>query len=190
MVKYGCNKCGKDFKQKSHYDRHINKKNPCIQENKLAEIINNAVEKKIIELKNEYFDKIDSDKEYLNEIEDEDEDYLDEKDYLDEDDNNEDEDYLNEDDYLDKSEDESDDKSDDESDDKSDDKLNALDLFCGCGGMSKGLTDAGINIIAGIDYWDKAVESYKKNNTHIGICADLTKLPPEEFQKKYNKILF
>jgi DNA-cytosine methyltransferase len=177
MIKYSCNNCSKDFKQKSQYDRHINKKNPCIQKNKVAE--------KIIELKNEYFDKIDSDKEYLNEIEDEDEDYLDEKDYLDEDDNNEDEDYLNEDDYLDISEDESDDESDDESEDNKN-KLNALDLFCGCGGMSKGLTDAGINIIAGIDYWDKAVESYKKNNTHIGICADLTKLPPEEFQKKYN----
>lgn len=33
--------------------------------------------------------------------------------------------------------------------------LNVLDLFCGCGGMSKGLTDAGLNIIAGIDIWDK-----------------------------------
>jgi hypothetical protein len=36
-------------------------------ENKLAEIINNAVERKIIELQNEYFDKIDSEKEFLNE---------------------------------------------------------------------------------------------------------------------------
>ena len=37
--------------------------------------------------------------------------------------------------------------------------LNVIDLFCGCGGMSKGLTDAGLNVIAGIDIWDKAVES-------------------------------
>ena len=29
-------------------------------------------------------------------------------------------------------------------------KLNVLDLFCGCGGMSKGLSDSGMNIIAGI----------------------------------------
>jgi site-specific DNA-cytosine methylase len=28
--------------------------------------------------------------------------------------------------------------------------------------MSKGLTDAGLNIIAGIDIWDKAINSYKK----------------------------
>ena len=66
-------------------------------------------------------------------------------------------------------------------------QLNALDLFCGCGGMSKGLTDAGINIIAGIDIWDKAIESYQKNYHHQAICADLTKLPPQEFDKKYNK---
>ena len=61
MVKYGCDKCGKEFMQKSHYDRHINKKNPCIQENKLTEIINNVVEKKIVELKNKVNPELDDD---------------------------------------------------------------------------------------------------------------------------------
>jgi len=42
-------------------------------------------------------------------------------------------------------------------------QLNVIDLFCGCGGMSKGLNDAGLNIIAGVDYWDKAIENYSKN---------------------------
>jgi len=28
--------------------------------------------------------------------------------------------------------------------------------------MSKGLTDAGLNVIAGIDIWDKIIDSYKK----------------------------
>ena len=32
MNKYTCEKCGKEFKQKSHHDTHINKKNPCINE--------------------------------------------------------------------------------------------------------------------------------------------------------------
>ena len=41
-------------------------------------------------------------------------------------------------------------------------KLNVLDLFCGCGGMSKGLEQSGLNIVAGIDIWDKAIESYKR----------------------------
>jgi len=65
--------------------------------------------------------------------------------------------------------------------------LNVIDLFCGCGGMSKGLTDAGLNIIAGIDIWDKAVESYNKNFEHMAYCEDLTQLPPEKFNELYNK---
>jgi DNA (cytosine-5)-methyltransferase 1 len=66
-------------------------------------------------------------------------------------------------------------------------KLNVIDLFCGCGGMSKGLTDAGLNIIAGIDIWDRAVESYNKNFEHKAYCEDLTKLTPEKFDELYNK---
>ena len=65
--------------------------------------------------------------------------------------------------------------------------LNVIDLFCGCGGMSKGLTDAGLNIIAGIDIWDKAIENYNKNFEHKAYCEDLTKLSPEKFNELYNK---
>ena len=31
--------------------------------------------------------------------------------------------------------------------------LVAVDLFCGCGGISKGLELAGINVIAGLDFF-------------------------------------
>jgi DNA (cytosine-5)-methyltransferase 1 len=65
--------------------------------------------------------------------------------------------------------------------------INVIDLFCGCGGMSKGLSDAGLNIIAGIDVWDTAINSYKKNFHHQAICEDLTKLPPDKFNDIYNK---
>jgi len=65
--------------------------------------------------------------------------------------------------------------------------LNVIDLFCGCGGMSKGLSDAGLNIVAGIDVWDKAVESYNNNFEHNAYCEDLTKLSPEKFNELYNK---
>jgi DNA (cytosine-5)-methyltransferase 1 len=64
-------------------------------------------------------------------------------------------------------------------------KLTVLDLFCGCGGMSKGLEDAGLEIIAGIDIWDKAVSNYKKNYNHKAVCEDLTLLPPNLFCEKY-----
>lgn len=65
--------------------------------------------------------------------------------------------------------------------------LNVIDLFCGCGGMSKGLTDAGLNVIVGIDIWDKAVENYNKNFEHKAYCEDLTKLTPMQFNELYNK---
>ena len=65
-------------------------------------------------------------------------------------------------------------------------KLNVLDLFCGCGGMTTGLVDAGLNIIAGIDVWNKAIDSYKSNHKHLAICADLTELSPQNLKKKYN----
>lgn len=64
--------------------------------------------------------------------------------------------------------------------------INAIDLFCGCGGMTNGLVMSGINVIAGIDIWDKAIENYQKNFEHIGICADLRELSPEIFETNYN----
>ena len=51
MVIYSCEKCGKEFSQKGHYTRHLNKKNPCIVESKVKEILDQVVEKKLSELK-------------------------------------------------------------------------------------------------------------------------------------------
>lgn len=64
-------------------------------------------------------------------------------------------------------------------------KLVVLDLFCGCGGMSKGLQDAGLNVVAGLDIWDKAIDSYKANLNHTAVCDDINKLPPELFEEKH-----
>ena len=62
-------------------------------------------------------------------------------------------------------------------------KVTAIDLFCGCGGLSKGLSLSGINVLAGIDHWDKAIETYIANNQHIGLCRDLENYPPEQFEQ-------
>jgi DNA adenine methylase len=51
MGKYACEKCGKEFNQKSHYTTHCNKKNPCVVESKLKELVNKAVKEKLIEIK-------------------------------------------------------------------------------------------------------------------------------------------
>lgn len=53
MVKYTCEKCGKEFKQKSHYTTHLNKKNPCVNESKIKDIVEKVVEEKIKNLKND-----------------------------------------------------------------------------------------------------------------------------------------
>jgi len=51
--------------------------------------------------------------------------------------------------------------------------MNTVDLFCGCGGMSLGFTLAGHEVLAGFDFWDKAIDVYRENFTHPAEKADL-----------------
>ncbi len=44
MVKYTCEKCGREFQQKGHFTRHNTKVTPCIQESKLTKIIEEKVQ--------------------------------------------------------------------------------------------------------------------------------------------------
>jgi adenine-specific DNA-methyltransferase len=59
MVFYSCEKCGKQFSQKGHYNKHINKKLPCINEIKLKEIIDMVVNEKLNQINNNKKEKID-----------------------------------------------------------------------------------------------------------------------------------
>ena len=52
MTIYNCDKCGMEFKQKSHYSQHLNRKKPCVNENKMKLIIDKAVSEKITEIMN------------------------------------------------------------------------------------------------------------------------------------------
>ena len=54
MVKYSCEKCGKDFTQKGHYTKHTTKKNPCVFESKIQEIIEKVVAEKMIKINYDY----------------------------------------------------------------------------------------------------------------------------------------
>jgi DNA (cytosine-5)-methyltransferase 1 len=77
-------------------------------------------------------------------------------------------------------------EEDTETEKKEDYSLRVLDLFCGCGGMSLGLKQAGLHVVAGIDIWSVAIQSYQQNHSdHLGICGDLRFLPPEELESQY-----
>ncbi len=56
-------------------------------------------------------------------------------------------------------------------------KLQAIDFFCGAGGLTRGLLDAGVNVILGIDADDSCKETYTKNNKPSQfLCADISSL--------------
>jgi hypothetical protein len=50
MSKNSCEKCGKEFNSKSHYNQHQNRKTPCVSENKIKELIDKSVEDTLIKL--------------------------------------------------------------------------------------------------------------------------------------------
>lgn len=54
--------------------------------------------------------------------------------------------------------------------------LKGVDLFCGCGGMSRGFENAGFDIVAGFDNWKPAIRVYEANFTHPVIEQDLSKV--------------
>lgn len=53
MVKYSCERCGKEFSQKSHYESHNRRKTPCENNaDKIKALVDKAVEEKLKELNN------------------------------------------------------------------------------------------------------------------------------------------
>ena len=54
-------------------------------------------------------------------------------------------------------------------------KINVIDLFCGCGGMSLGFQNAGFNIVAAFDNWEPAIKVYRQNFNHPIYQYDLSK---------------
>jgi DNA (cytosine-5)-methyltransferase 1 len=52
----------------------------------------------------------------------------------------------------------------------------AIELFAGCGGLSTGFLDAGLNVVAGFEIDARAVDAYNYNHEYRGcrgFVADL-----------------
>lgn len=63
-----------------------------------------------------------------------------------------------------------------------DKELTAIDLFCGCGGISCGLRNAGFRVIAGVDVEPKYLATFRHNFPEaLSLDADLSDMPPEDF---------
>ena len=61
----------------------------------------------------------------------------------------------------------------------------AIDLFCGVGGLTKGLEQAGINVVAGIDFEPNCQYAYEENNNARFIQKDITTVKPDELIALY-----
>ena len=51
--------------------------------------------------------------------------------------------------------------------------MRAVDIFSGCGGMSLGFEQAGIDVVAAFDNWKPAVDIYRANFDHPVFEKDL-----------------
>lgn len=52
--------------------------------------------------------------------------------------------------------------------------VTAIDLFAGCGGLSKGFEMAGFEVLAGLDIDESACLTWKENHTGQVICGDIS----------------
>lgn len=66
-------------------------------------------------------------------------------------------------------------------------KINAIDLFSGIGGLTYGLENAGINVVAGIDNESSCEFAYSRNTNARFILGDIKKISSQEIEALYPK---
>jgi DNA (cytosine-5)-methyltransferase 1 len=62
----------------------------------------------------------------------------------------------------------------------SEDRRTAIDLFCGAGGLSQGLHDAGFEILWGIDHDEKTKPTYEANHSCEMTVGDIREIEPPD----------
>ena len=68
-------------------------------------------------------------------------------------------------------------------------KYNVLDLFCGCGGLSKGFEMAGFNIIGGVDFNKEAIDTFNKNFENArGLFGDISNLTSDDIKNNFGNL--
>ena len=66
--------------------------------------------------------------------------------------------------------------------------MRIVDLFAGCGGLSKGFQNAGFQIVAAFEFWNKAAECYALNFSHPVFTTDLSNIEEAVGKSKiYNR---
>jgi DNA (cytosine-5)-methyltransferase 1 len=66
-------------------------------------------------------------------------------------------------------------------------KIEAIDLFCGIGGLTYGLQQANINVLAGLDNDQSCEYAYKANNNANFICKDVSEYSFKSMKNIYSK---
>ena len=63
--------------------------------------------------------------------------------------------------------------------------MRAIDLFCGCGGMSAGLADEGVDVIGGVDVDKKYIQTFSHNfGSEKAVIADLGSIDSGELLER------
>jgi DNA (cytosine-5)-methyltransferase 1 len=67
--------------------------------------------------------------------------------------------------------------------------LVAIDLFCGCGGVTRGFSDAGVRVDVGIDFDENCKATYERNNKKSKfILDDVTNLSGRDLLKHIGRV--
>lgn len=75
-------------------------------------------------------------------------------------------------------------------------RIAAVDFFCGAGGMTRGMMNAGISVLAGVDLDSRVKETYELNNRPaLFVKADITNFRPRDLRRiidrsKWDYVIF